>query len=699
MGRQKTGQWRPVGHTTTPQTQRSRPSAPVGEPSPPKPAARSTDSFEILPSHSLKIHNPAPTTERSPPPGATSESNSPPEEPRKLIASIPEAVLASLRSTCAAKAEVSLLGRIHGKHPGLKALTAWARDTLHPSLSLLSLKSNNLFEVTFAHPEGRIHALTQADLVCDTATIFFSSWRPHFDSKAPQAEESLDHPVWVQIVDLCQVLREESFLQLIGEQLGQVISIDNSEAYRAKLFGPRIRLLVRDLHRLPQTVVIPRLDGEGTVEYKLEFSGLPKQCGRCRAHDHLVRNCPKRPTPALKKDDFKDRGTDTNGETPKEKEPGATSTGSNDSKPIQPERSPEQAIPPKACHTPLDSSSPQFKAQTPPASRSEDPGLEATEVGGTQQSIPPTETPCNVSPKNTPVNQAEYNISMLQPDDINFPRLQTPNAGKNGLSSTHTDNSINQPHFVWKSTHITAQPAKTQTVEGSRGKEKLPESAPLTRQGYRTGRLAEDFWTALEMPNTPTANPKMLRVIPFLTKNRHMDQAEYLIDRKGQSHGAIAYVHVAELLAGIPWTQSRARQHVVNETSQALHKLLIFNNNLSNPLQSWSQGRWYAQWDHGAEGEHICTLFVSIDAPEHKIKPRKGLQLGWRKEPVEISSMLASQGTEAIQVIESNCFSWQRMAGRLPNMKNNDRHPPESHNRFASLLDEEPALVQYPNLQ
>ena len=93
---------------------------------------------------------------------------------------------------------------------------------------------------------GRIH-----DLICDTAAIFFSSWRPHFDSKAQNAEESLDHPVWVQIVDLCQVLREESFLKIIGEQIGQVISIDNSEAYRSKLFGPRIRLLVGELHRLP----------------------------------------------------------------------------------------------------------------------------------------------------------------------------------------------------------------------------------------------------------------------------------------------------------------------------------------------------------------------------------------------------------------------------------------------------------------
>lgn len=272
--------------------------APVGEPFPPKPEARSNDTSKIFPSYSLNVQIPSTTMEPPQPPRPENDVDA----PRKLIANIPEEVLATLRSTCAAKAEVSLLGRIHGKHPGLKALMAWARDSLHPSLSMLSLKTNNLFEVTFSHPEGRTHALTQTYLVCDTAAIFFSSWRPHFDPQAPQAEESLDHPVWVQIVDLCHVLREESFLKLIGEQIGQVISIDNSEAYRAKLFGPRIRLLVQDIHQLPQKVVIPRLDGEGTVEYTLEFSGLPKQCGRCRAYDHLVRNCPKKVPPARKRE-------------------------------------------------------------------------------------------------------------------------------------------------------------------------------------------------------------------------------------------------------------------------------------------------------------------------------------------------------------------------------------------------------------
>lgn len=158
---------------------------------------------------------------------------------RKLVIKVPEKLLTSLRTSCAEKANVSLLGRIQGKHLGLKALIAWPRDTLHPSLAFLSLKANNLFEITFSTPEGRIHALTQTKLMCEATYISFSSWRPHFD-RTQQANDQLDFPVWLQIVDLSQILRDETFLRIMREHIGHVITIDNCEAYRAKLFGPRV---------------------------------------------------------------------------------------------------------------------------------------------------------------------------------------------------------------------------------------------------------------------------------------------------------------------------------------------------------------------------------------------------------------------------------------------------------------------------
>ena len=692
MGRQVFGQWRPVAPTTTNATVQihcNRPTALVGESCPPKSEARSTDLSQILPSYSLNSKAPDPAMESQQPSDLAPETNTMKEDARKLIAKIPADVLATLRSTCAAKAEVSLLGRIHGKHPGLKVLTAWARNTLHSSLSCLSLKTNNLFEVTFTHPEGRIHALTQADLVCESAAIFFFSWRPHFDSKAPQAEESLDYPVWVQIVDLCQVLREEFFLKLIGEQIGQVISFDNSEAYRSKLFGPSIRLLVREIDRLPQTVVIPRLDGEGTVEYHLEYSGLPHQCGRCRGHDHLVRNCPRKFPPVRKKE----APVKTNvAETREEPIRGPELRAS------QEDNSAFLAVPLQHfanLEKPFEVSTNLLPTHTEDVYQNQEPASKTpiSQAGASvdvQKTAPnivkDTETTTSWDEDCVPVEQPAIKINLLHPDD--FPKLPSPAAAPRKNTLHQEDESIKkqEPPFVWSSPHAGKA---AQTLERGRGKDKPLDSTPLTRQGYRTGRLAEDFWQALGMPNTPVTKNKVLRVIPFLTKNRHLKQAEYLVDRRGQSFSAIVYVHIAEVLAGIPWTQCRARQHIVDEVSQALHKILIFNNNLSNPFQKWVQGNWYAQWGLGTEGEVICTLYVSIDVPEQKVKPRKGQHMGWRKEPVAISEVRNSLTTEEIHLVSPEHTLWQLMAGRLPGKKATEQAPPESHNRFATLLEDE----------
>lgn len=309
-----------------------------------------------------------------------------------------------------------------------------------------------------------------------------------------------------------------------------------------------------------------------------------------------------------------------------------------------------------------------------------------------------TYTPAHGTNHNSTGEQADFNINLLQPDDINFPKLQTPVSAHRMTQETDPSSKNNETQFVWKSQHITSSLPKPSPADGNKGKGKLLDSTPVTRQGYRTGRLAEDFWSSLGMPNTPSTNSKKLRVIPFLTKNRPTEQAEYLVDRRGTSFGVVAYVHIAEVLVGIPWTQTRARQHVVDEVSQTLHKKLIFNNNLSNPFQRWNQGQWYAQWGQKEEGESICTLYVSIDVLEQKVKPRKGNHMGWRKEPVDVSLLRTSQATEEIQLVEPDNPLWQRMAGRLPLTQAKEHMSPESHNRFATLLEKEATSDQHPIL-
>ena len=632
------------------------PFAQAGVHLPPEPAAGSTHSPTIQTSTTIEVHTTiteqTPSKEQEQHTGhkTTEEQErqtSQVDNPRKLKVTIPEKLLSTLRANCAAKAAVSLLGRVQGKHPGLKSLTTWAKETLHPSLTLLSLKANNLFEVTFDSEEGRIHALRQADLKCESATIFFASWRPHFDSRAPQAIASLDCPVWVQVVDLCQVLREEAFLRTIGEQLGQVIAIDTSEAYKAKLLGPRIRLLVQDLDNLPQSIVIPRIDGEGEAEYELEFSGLPHQCGRCRAKDHSVRNCPKNepdrsrkgtgarqragkrgrtertlsaepwPNPigstekgecstrnqTLKKKEkitqcaLMEQET-TQGEAPQGSSPGKEKLTyeaeerellrstphrveiAQDAVPMTqdiPVSSPPTV---KTATSTVDQELPQepeAELSTTPTKKGAlgEPTLrplaeaQDQEAGGAipqllpdEVNFPRLQTPMRSSPnkegkgghtahaacssqepetgmttssKNDateklmqpPVGTTQEpngDVLSLLPDDVNFPRLQTPkmhspSPNKYGREDHNsptpqllTPQTGEKPAttFVWGPKPIKAGETQTEEVQADKGKSKAKlgtpktlESTPLTRQGYRSGRLAEYFWIALGIPNLP----------------------------------------------------------------------------------------------------------------------------------------------------------------------------------------------------
>ena len=380
----------------------------------------------------------------------------------KVVVTLPEELLTNLRTTCAEKAKVALLGRIQGKHPGQKALTAWARENLHSSLILLSVQANNLFEVTFSQPEGRLHALTQTEIVCETATIFFSSWNPHFDSKTPLEQDQLDFAIWLQIANLSQVLREEATLRAIGEHIGQVVAIDNSEAYRAKLFGPRIRILVRDLDNLPCTAVLPRLDGTGVVEYNLEYIGLPNQCGRCRSREHQVRHCPRR--------DLKYHRRETH----------------NRNKPANPLAAPLETA---ATTAALESIEPRIEEawvdspQVQPQTNTQDT-TDNKEAETREEAVASPNTTTQV----TQEKEKEV-IPELVPNDTNFPQLNSPKPATPTPPSP-TSQPPGTPHtFVWR------RKPDVQPPDPDKGKGKAPstDSTPLTRQGYRSGHLAEDF--------------------------------------------------------------------------------------------------------------------------------------------------------------------------------------------------------------
>lgn len=539
----------------------------------------------------------------------------------------PEAHLATLRSTCAEKAKVSLLGRIQGKHPGLKALTAWARDTLHPSFSSLLIKANNLFEISFSDPEGRIHALTQTELLCDNAVISFASWRPHFDANTQQDKEQLDYPVWLQVIDLSQVLRDDTSLRTIGAHIGQVIAIDNSEAYRSKLFGPRIRILVRDINNLPKKAAIPKLDGEGEVEYNLEYNGLPHQCARCRALDHHVRQCPRRYIKFHRRD-TQVRNTHTNAAPATQSPTRSQPTSPTRAKQLNTGEAHCMANPQK-----LDFS----VAEALPTSTERDEDKEGATTSNTQ-----AEAELEPDPAIPPD---------LQPNDTNFPLLTSPEKLPTIPPTSQPPGTPNA--FVWK------RKSSTDETPADKGKSKLKtpstDSAPFTRQGYRSGRLAEDFWEILNISGMPDSARKKLRILPILTRN-HV-QTEYLVDINKSPSTPITTAHVAEQLTGVPWTLPRVKEHIIREVSQALHKVLIFNNQSTSPIYQWDHGRWFSHWNTKGN-KHICTIYVSIKIQESKLKFRKGRNFGWKTIPKEIQDTLVAQHTELIQDVGEGRTYW-----------------------------------------
>lgn len=301
----------------------------------------------------------------------------------------------------------------------------------------------------------------------------------------------------------------------------------------------------------------------------------------------------------------------------------------------------------------------------------------------------------------SPANPTEDIPATLLPDDINFPRLPSParrlssppsRAGSPSASQVHTPPTFEiTPIFVWRNKPPNEEIRHIVEPQTDKGKSKakpniprIPDSTPITRQGYRTGRLTEDFWGALGIPNTPPFTRKTLQAIPVLTKEQLTEHAEYLVDQKTDLHSPVVQVWVAEQLAGIPWTPARARQHVVNEISQALHKVLIFNNNLSNPFQKWDQGRWFGGWTEDSEGEHTCTLFVSVAVLESKVKPRKGHNYKWRPVPVTLREQIIAHTPDTIASTEDRHRQWFQMTGKPFPTVINQNHTATSNTEASS---------------
>jgi hypothetical protein len=271
------------------------------------------------------------------------------------------------------------------------------------------------------------------------------------------------------------------------------------------------------------------------------------------------------------------------------------------------------------------------------------------------------------SPQVEKTDTPESKTPSLQPDELNFPKLPSGNhTPDRSLSQQNSPITLEKTHFVWRTKPVFAELATPQTTpseDKGKGKQQVKnlDSAPVTRQGYRSGRLADDFWTALNPPHPPVAQRKTLQVIPILIADKPELPTQCLVDLKTHKPQPFAQVHIAELLAGIPWSEHRVRQHVVNEVAQTLYKKLVFTNPSANPLQTWSHGKWFSSWEEHQEGEYCCTLYACIKMQEHKIKPRKGQNFGWSTLPEEIRNQLQMHTSEAIESTNADKNQWHTL--------------------------------------
>lgn len=70
-----------------------------------------------------------------------------------------------------------------------------------------------------------------------------------------------------------------------------MILIEDSDTYKGKTAGPRIRTLVQDPTTLPSYLTLIGSDGVVKQKIKVLYSGLHNQCNRCRGFGHYARDC------------------------------------------------------------------------------------------------------------------------------------------------------------------------------------------------------------------------------------------------------------------------------------------------------------------------------------------------------------------------------------------------------------------------
>jgi len=85
-------------------------------------------------------------------------------------------------------------------------------------------------------------------------------------------------------------------LRKLAILIGEVASVENAQTMSRRQGGPLINVRVKDVMKLPGTLVILLLHKNKTevayIDQVVNYSGLLGQCNRCRKFGHPTAECP-----------------------------------------------------------------------------------------------------------------------------------------------------------------------------------------------------------------------------------------------------------------------------------------------------------------------------------------------------------------------------------------------------------------------